>query len=86
MIKVVLKHFFPRWPAKKRTTRRLRCLGHVINLAAKAFLYGKEADVFKKDIESFREKLDLLKELTLWRKRGPIGKLYNIVIFICRSP
>jgi hypothetical protein len=49
-------------------------------------LYGKEADAFKKDIELFREQLDLLKELNLWRKRGPIGKLYNIVIFIYRTP
>jgi hypothetical protein len=40
-------------------------MGHVINLAAKAFLYGKEADAFEKDIESFREKSDLLKELNL---------------------
>jgi hypothetical protein len=86
MIKAVLKHLFPRWSAKKRTSRRLRCFRHVINLAAKAFLYSKEADAFKKDIESFREKSDLLKELTLWRKRGPIGKLYNIVVFICRTP
>jgi len=85
-IEAVLKHFFPGWSVKKRTSRRLRCLGHVINLAAKAFLYGKEADAFEKDIESFKEKSDLLKELTLWRKRGPIGKLHNIVIFICRTP
>jgi hypothetical protein len=27
-----------------------------------------------------------LKELNLWRKRGPIGKLHNIIIFICRTP
>ena len=85
-IEAVLKHFFPGWSVKKRTSRRLRCLRHIINLAAKAFLYSKEADAFEKDIESFKEKSDLLKELTLWRKRGPIGKLYNIVIFIYRTP
>ena len=27
-----------------------------------------------------------MKELKLWRKRGPLGKLHNIVIFICRTP
>jgi hypothetical protein len=64
----------------------LRCLGHVINLAAKAFLYGHETDAFEKNIESFREQSDLLKELKLWRKRGPLGKLHNIIIFICRTP
>ena len=64
-IKAVLKHFFLKWSDKKRTARRLRCLGHVINLAAKAFLYGYETDAFEKNIESFREQSDLLKELKL---------------------
>jgi hypothetical protein len=54
-IKAVLKYFFPKWLDKKRTTWRLRCLGHVINLAAKAFLYGYKIDAFEKNIESFRE-------------------------------
>jgi len=45
--------------------RRLRCLGHVIQLAAKAFLYGTEFNAFEKDIKSAREHSDLLKELTL---------------------
>jgi hypothetical protein len=22
----------------------------------------------------------------LWRKRGPVGKLHNIIVFICRTP
>jgi len=25
----------------------MRCLGHIINLAAKAFLFGKKADAFE---------------------------------------
>jgi hypothetical protein len=65
IIKVVLKYFFPRWLVKKRIGRRLCYLGHIINLAAKAFLYSKEVDTFKKNIELFKEKSDLLKELTL---------------------
>jgi hypothetical protein len=71
---------------KQRVCRRLRCLGHVINLAAKAFLYGKEFDAFEKDIDTVKEHSEILKELQLWRKRGPVGKLHNIIIFICRSP
>ena len=71
---------------KQRRARRLRCLGHVINLSIKAFLYGKEYDAFKKDIESTKEKSDLLKELKIWRERGPVRRLHNIIIFICRSP
>jgi len=70
----------------QRSARRLRCLGHVINLAAKAFLYGKDFDAFEKDVENVRENSELLKELDIWRKRGPVGKLHNVVVFICRSP
>lgn len=33
-----------------------------------------------------KEHSELLKELNIWRKRGPVGKLHNIIIFICRSP
>jgi hypothetical protein len=58
----------------------------VINLAAKAFLFGTEYDAFEKDIESAKEKSDLLQELKRWRKRGPVGKLHNIIVYICRSP
>lgn len=85
-IDVVLAYFYPKMTKIQRENRRLRCLGHVINLAAKAFLYGTEFDAFEKDIESMREQSDLVKELLLWRKRGPIGKLHNCVVYICRSP
>jgi len=82
----VVSHFFPDMPLKKRNTRRLRCLGHVINLAAKAFLFGTEYDAFEKDIKSIKEKSELLQELKLWQKRGPVGRLHNIITYICRSP
>jgi hypothetical protein len=73
-------------PKKRRLARQLHCLGHVINLAAKAFLFGQDYNVFKKDINSIKEHSELLKELKLWRKRGLVGKLYNIITYICRSP
>jgi hypothetical protein len=37
-------------------SRRVRCLKHIINLAAKAFLFGKNVDVFKNSINSARKK------------------------------
>lgn len=85
-IDIVLLHFLPYLQIKQRRARRLRCLGHVINLAAKAFLYGTEYEAFQRDIDTVKENSELLKELKLWRKRGPVGKLHNVVIFICRSP
>jgi hypothetical protein len=50
---------------KQRKARRLRCLGHVINLAAKAFLFGAEFEQFEKDAESCKEHSELLKELNI---------------------
>ena len=82
-INIVLKHFFPSMPLKRRNARRLQCLGYVINLVAKAFLFGTEFDMFERDIESTKEKSELLQELKLWRKRGPISRLHNIITYIC---
>src|SRR5205809_5631160 len=66
--------------------RRLRCLGHIINLAAKAFLFGINADAFKREIAN-DEEIDIENEdeyereqearLKRWRAKGPIGKLHN---------
>lgn len=66
--------------------RRLRCWGHVLNLSAKAFLFGKNADAFEVEHDTNvllgREEA----ELAIWRKHGPIGKLHNVVVFIRRTP
>jgi hypothetical protein len=35
---------------KEPDSRRVRCLWHILNLAAKAFLFGKDADAFEEDI------------------------------------
>lgn len=66
--------------------RRLFCLGHVINLAAKAFLFGQNPDAFDRDLKSVDEYNEEVKGRELWRKRGPIGKLHNVVFYIRRTP
>lgn len=66
--------------------RRLRCLGHVINLAAEVFLYGKNPEAFISEVKSEYVRTDDIKELEAWRKYDPIGKLHNIVTFIRRTP
>jgi hypothetical protein len=63
--------------------KRLRCMGHIVNLIAKAVLYGKDPASLQKEIEQARKDLDQLK---LWRSRGPIGRLHNVVKFILASP
>ncbi|OHW95676.1 transposase-like protein [Colletotrichum incanum] len=65
---------------------RMRCYGHVLNLVARAFLFGKDADSFEleSDINGMRGLLE--QDLRHWRSKGPIGKLHNIVKFIRSSP
>jgi hypothetical protein len=65
--------------------RRLRCLGHILNLAAKAFLFGKDVEdaldfevaEFAKDKIEVRQALELL---LFWRK------LHNLILWISRTP
>jgi hypothetical protein len=85
-IDIALADLMPYLTPKQRLGRRLRCLGHVINLAVKAYLFGKDVEEIETNAVSYRENLEVFKELELWRKRGPVGKLHNIIIFICRTP
>jgi hypothetical protein len=64
----------------------VRCLGHIINLAAKAFLFGKDADAFEDGTDTARKNghLEALREE--WRKQGPVGKLHNTIKFIRMTP
>jgi hypothetical protein len=63
--------------------RRGRCFGHTLNLSAKSILFGHKADAFKRQL-SGQAPLSEAEHL-LWQKRGPVGKLHNIVVFIHRS-
>jgi hypothetical protein len=64
---------------------RLRCFGHVLNLAVKALLWGNNADAF----EIVRPELEIEdpeEAMIEWRKRGPLGKLHNVVEYIRKTP
>jgi hypothetical protein len=83
-IRAILVHLRP--DIKDPDSRRVRCLGHIINLAAKAFLFGKDADAFEEESQTKKSlsKLEAVREL--WRKKGPIGKFHNTVSFIRKTP
>ena len=74
---------------KDLTGRRVRCLAHIVNLAAKAFLYKTEADAFVEEARRLEnEEFDLVALQTaqqVWRKQGPLGKLHNLVVFVRSS-
>jgi hypothetical protein len=85
-VNIVLQTFLPTLTIIQRRQRRLRCWGHILNLAARAFLFGQNAEDFDKEILVNRTLAQEKAELQAWRKRGPIGKLHNVVVFIRRSP
>jgi hypothetical protein len=78
-------------PDLNHTTHRSRCLGHIINLAAKAFIFGKDVEAFEAMVSHIDENDDLnsdqMKKAQLaWRTKGVIGRFHNLVIFIRSSP
>jgi hypothetical protein len=83
-IRAILRKHRPN--IKDPDSRRVRCLGHIINLAAKAFLFGKNADAFEDVTNTARKNghLEALREE--WRKQGPVGKLHNTIKFIRCTP
>lgn len=66
--------------AKEKDRRRLRCLGHIVNLAAQAFLFGKDTEAFE---ESDLEDLEVVYKL--WQQAGPVGQVHFLVAFIRAS-
>ena len=61
--------------------RRLRCMGHVLNLSIRAFWFG--------DSGGSQDLLDVVvvtdETMELWRKLGPWGKAHNITVYIRSS-
>jgi hypothetical protein len=63
--------------------RRVRCIGHILNLVVKTLLFGKDVDAFEKS---------LVKEEPLarathdqWMRKGPVGKAHNFVVWVHRA-
>jgi len=66
-------------------TSLVRCFGHIINLVVKGFLWGSDWEAFEANIAY---NTDIAKEshlLESWRKKGPMGKLHNIGIWILHT-
>jgi hypothetical protein len=61
--------------------KRLRCMGHILNLIAEAYLYGQDASDFEKQ---FKEQ-GLSGRRKMWRDRGELGKLHNLVAHVMAS-
>ncbi|OAQ57829.2 restless-like transposase [Pochonia chlamydosporia 170] len=75
------------------THRRLRCNGHIINLAVQAFLFGKNKEASDEALRqvsrlSRREQegaVGRAETATAWRQYGALGMLHNLVVWIRSS-
>jgi hypothetical protein len=63
---------------------QIRCQGHIINLAVKSFLFVTNKETLDKDKETnvYNVTIAQVKE---WRKKGPLGKLHNFLVYIYKS-
>ncbi|KAF6781258.1 transposase-like protein, partial [Colletotrichum sojae] len=66
--------------------RRMRCYGHILNLVGRAFLQGDDQEALEEESQRVDASEVSSSDLRLWRQRGPIGKLRNIVKFIRATP
>ena len=63
--------------------RHVLCMGHIINLVAHKVLFGSDVEAFELELES-NVTTDVV-ELLSWRRKGPIGKLHNLIKYITHS-
>jgi hypothetical protein len=63
---------------------RIRCQGYIINLAVKSFLFVTDKETLDEDEETnvYNVTIAQVKE---WRKKGPLGKLHNFLVYIYKS-
>jgi hypothetical protein len=68
---------------------RVRCVGHILNLVARAFLGSNNADLIATLRPGLLERATAEEEIALleqWRRLGPVGKLHYAVHYVRFSP
>jgi hypothetical protein len=63
--------------------RHVLCIGHIHNLVAHKVLFGSDVEAFELELES-NVTAEIVK-LAKWRRKGPIGKLHNLIRYITHS-
>jgi hypothetical protein len=82
----ILCSLYPGMSNIARKRRRLRCLAHIINLVAKAFLLGPKADDVDDELFLAQRHSNFQKMGDIWRKHGPLGRLQNLIRHIRLTP
>lgn len=73
-------------PDLNKKERRLHCVGNIVNLAANAFLFGNDVEGFQMEAVVARNARLEQRELEIWRQKGSVGKLHNLIKFVCYTP
>jgi hypothetical protein len=82
----ILCSLYPEMSNEARKRRRLRCLLHVTNLVAKAFLLGRKAEDIADELYQAQYHADFKKMSRVWHKFGALGRLHNLIRHIRLSP
>lgn len=64
----------------------MRCNGHIINLAAQSFLFQTDEESLADENNTSALARPAELEMEQWRRKGSLGELHNIVVYIQRSP
>ncbi|PWI65082.1 hypothetical protein PCL_07381 [Purpureocillium lilacinum] len=85
-VELILKELCSLMNSKQRRHRRLRCLGHIINLCCQAFLMGRNCEKYPAKLEKHYQRGDYAKVEELWKRFGCLGRLHNLVRYIRLTP
>lgn len=85
-VEFILKELCPWMKPKQRRHRRLRCLGHIVNLCCQAFLMGRNCEKYLAKLEKHYQRGDYTKVEELWKQFGCLGRLHNLVRYIRLTP
>ncbi|KJZ68286.1 hypothetical protein HIM_12323 [Hirsutella minnesotensis 3608] len=85
-VEFILKELCPWMTPQQRRHRRLRCLGHIVNLCCQAFLMGRNCEKYLAKLEKHYQRGDYMKVEELWKKFGCLGRLHNLVRYIRLTP
>jgi hypothetical protein len=61
--------------------RRLRCIGHIINLVVRAVIFGSNVSRFEAELRGATDEFSF----DIWAKKGAIGRLHNLATYIRRT-
>ena len=61
--------------------RRLRCIGHIINLVVRAVIFGSNISKFEAELRGATDEFSF----DLWAKKGSIGRLHSLATYIRRT-